>query len=211
MIFQIWWLIESPGKALLTHSRMRPHDDDDEGKVKALANGFNICFNIHSILLNAVVRLLNDVERWVSKRFQHFIQQNLASGLVISFRPQLFSCLRHARRHFEMTMARAYVYNKVRSLLAVFVAFCSHLNHEDKKGGKGKTRQWIRRRDERGYFNNIVKELAIEDTAEYEFNTIKTWCEWVMPSFNEYWATSNRILLVNKSLVGIKLFLRKKD
>ena len=70
-------------------------------------------------------------------------------------------------RHFEMTMAHAYVYNKVRSLLAVFVAF-EVLNHEDKKRGRGKTRQWIRRRDERGYFNNIVKELAIEDTAQYE-------------------------------------------
>ena len=31
-----------------------------------------------------------------------------------------------------------------------------------------KTRQWIRRRDERGYFNNIVKELVIENTAEYK-------------------------------------------
>ena len=38
-------------------------------------------------------------------------------------------------RHFEMTMARAYVYNKVRSLLAVFVAF-EVLNHEDKNAGK---------------------------------------------------------------------------
>ena len=70
-------------------------------------------------------------------------------------------------RHFEITMARAYVYNKVRSLLAVFVAF-KVLNHEDKKRGREKTRQWIRRMDERGYFNNIVKELAIEDTAQYE-------------------------------------------
>ena len=70
-------------------------------------------------------------------------------------------------RHFEMTMARAYVYNKVRSLLAVFVAF-EGFNHEDKKRGKGKTRQWIRTRDERSYFNNIVKELAIEHTAEYK-------------------------------------------
>ena len=70
-------------------------------------------------------------------------------------------------RHFEMTMARAYVYNKVRSLLAVFVAF-EVSNHEDKKRGRGKARQWIRRRDERGYFNNIVKEPAIEDTAEYK-------------------------------------------
>ena len=69
--------------------------------------------------------------------------------------------------HFETTMARAYVYNKVRSLLAVFVAF-EVLNHENKKRGRGKTRQWIRRRDERGYFKNIVKELAIEETAEYK-------------------------------------------
>ena len=70
-------------------------------------------------------------------------------------------------RHFEMPVARAYVYNKVRSLLAVFVAF-QVLNHEDKKCGRGKTRQWIRRKDERGCFNNFVKELAIEDTAEYK-------------------------------------------
>ena len=70
-------------------------------------------------------------------------------------------------RHYEMIMVRAYVYNNVRSLLAVFVAF-EVLNHENKKRGRGKTRQWIRRRDERGYFNNIVKELAIEDTTEYK-------------------------------------------
>ena len=68
-------------------------------------------------------------------------------------------------RHFEMTMARAYVYIKVRSLLAVFVAF-EVLNHENKNRAMGKTRQWIKRRDKRGYFNNIVKELEIEGTAE---------------------------------------------
>ena len=70
-------------------------------------------------------------------------------------------------RHYEMTMVRAYVYNKVRSLLAVFAAF-EVLNHENKKRGRGETRQWIRRRDERGYFNNIVKELALEDTTKYK-------------------------------------------
>ena len=70
-------------------------------------------------------------------------------------------------RHYEMTMVRAYVFNKVHSLLAVFVAF-EVLNRENKKRGRGKTRQWIRRRDERGYFNNIVKELAIEDMTEYK-------------------------------------------
>ena len=60
---------------------------------------------------------------------------------------------------------------KVRALLAVFLAF-EVLNDEDRKRGRGKTRQWIRRRDERGYFNNIVKELAIEDTAEYKDDAV---------------------------------------
>ena len=64
-----------------------------------------------------------------------------------------------------MIMDSAYVHNKVRSLLTVFLAF-EVLKDEDRKLGRGKTRQWIRRRDERGYFNNIVKELAIEGTAE---------------------------------------------
>ena len=75
-----------------------PHPE--RSALKPLANGFNIWFNIYSILLNAVGRLLNDVERGMSKRFQRFIQQNLASGLVISFRSQLFSRLRHARAPF---------------------------------------------------------------------------------------------------------------
>ena len=67
---------------------------DDNNKLRdwipviftARANGFNICFNISSILLNAVERLLNDVERRDGKRFQHLIQQNFASGLVVSSR-----------------------------------------------------------------------------------------------------------------------------
>ena len=54
--------------------------------VKSRANGFNICFNISSILLNAIERLLNDVERRDGKRFQHLIQQNFASGLEVSSR-----------------------------------------------------------------------------------------------------------------------------
>ena len=32
---------------------------------------------------------------------------------------------------------------------------------------RGKTRKWIKRREEKGYFNNIVEELRAEDTASY--------------------------------------------
>ena len=31
-----------------------------------------------------------------------------------------------------------------------------------------KTREWIKRRKERGYFNNIVEELQREDSASYQ-------------------------------------------
>ena len=73
--------------------------------LKDRANGFNICFNISSILLNAVERLLNDVERRDGKRFQHLIQQNFASGLVVSSRLYTYisTKLKHmAGRHFEI-------------------------------------------------------------------------------------------------------------
>ena len=46
--------------------------------------------------------------------------------------PSSFRALDMQECHFEMTMDLAYVYNKVRSLLAVFVAF-KVLNDEDKK------------------------------------------------------------------------------
>ena len=39
---------------------------------------------------------------------------------------------------------------------------------EDMYTKRGKTRKWIKRREEKGYFNNIVKELCLEDTASYK-------------------------------------------
>ena len=33
----------------------------------------------------------------------------------------------------------------------------------DEKPTRGKTRKWIRRRKERGYFTNIIQELIVED------------------------------------------------
>ena len=38
---------------------------------------------------------------------------------------------------------------------------------EDTASKRGKTRQWIRRRQENGYFTNIVRELAAEHTPAY--------------------------------------------
>ena len=108
-------------------------------KLKAQANLFNIC----SILLNAVEKLLNEVER-----FQHFIQRTFASGLVISSGPRSLRETHTRAPFWNDRMDRLYVYNKVGSLLAVFAAL-EVLNDEDEKPGRGKRRQWIRRRGER--------------------------------------------------------------
>ena len=37
------------------------------------------------------------------------------------------------------------------------------MDSDDEKPWRGKTRDWIKRRRERGYFNNIIKELIIEE------------------------------------------------
>ena len=34
---------------------------------------------------------------------------------------------------------------------------------DDEKSTRGKTREWVKRREQSGYFKNIVKELKVED------------------------------------------------
>ena len=46
---------------------------------------------------------------------------------------------------------------------------------------RGKTRAWIRRRSEKGSFNNIVQELMIEDTAGYKEMTRMNYGDSCLP------------------------------
>ena len=39
---------------------------------------------------------------------------------------------------------------------------------DEKRRKRGKTRKWIKRRESRGFFNTIVKELRLEDTRGYK-------------------------------------------
>ena len=62
----------------------------------------------------------------------------------------------------------------------------SELIDEDKRAKKrrGKTRAWIRRRSSKGCYNNIGKELMIEDTAVYKgmmrMNHGNFWIHWAL-------------------------------
>ena len=51
---------------------------------------------------------------------------------------------------------------------ATLVVLCELLDSDDEKPTRGKTRNWIKRREERGYFSNIVQELKIEDRLGFK-------------------------------------------
>ena len=47
--------------------------------------------------------------------------------------------------------------------LAQVIILNKLMNSDDEKPHRGKTRRWVKRRSDRGYFNNIIKELRDED------------------------------------------------
>ena len=47
--------------------------------------------------------------------------------------------------------------------LAAVIVLNEFVDSDDEKPTRGKTRKWIRRRKERGYFTNIIQELIVED------------------------------------------------
>ena len=53
-----------------------------------------------------------------------------------------------------------------RALLGVIIL--ESLEEKETKNKRGKTRQWIQRREEKGFYTNIVEELRVEDTKTYE-------------------------------------------
>ena len=53
-----------------------------------------------------------------------------------------------------------------RALLGVNII--ESLEEKETKNKRGKTRQWIQRREEKGFYTNIVEELRVEDTKTYE-------------------------------------------
>ena len=64
----------------------------------------------------------------------------------------------------SIAMATSIKRRKVAAILAILQLF----DEEDCKVKRKKTRKWVRRRKEKGFFANIVRELSIEDTSTYK-------------------------------------------
>ena len=51
--------------------------------------------------------------------------------------------------------------------IATLVMLHELMNSDDEKLHKGKARKWVKRRRKRGYSNNIIRELRIENQAGF--------------------------------------------
>ena len=56
--------------------------------------------------------------------------------------------------------------SRKRNALAALFAL-QHIDSFDIKAKKGKTRQWIKRRETHGYYQNIIMEFSVEDLASF--------------------------------------------
>ena len=51
--------------------------------------------------------------------------------------------------------------------LAQVIILNELMDSDDEKLHRGKTRRWVKRRIDWGYFNNIIKELRVEDRTSF--------------------------------------------
>ena len=65
---------------------------------------------------------------------------------------------------------------------------------DERKWKRGPTRKWMERREEQGYYDNIVRELSIEDTAAYK--------EMMRMSYEEFL----HILIIEKDITPTQIF-----
>ena len=67
--------------------------------------------------------------------------------------------------------------------LATLVLLNELMNSDDEKPTRGKTRDWVKRRRDKGYFTNIIKELRIGLDSERCF-------VWTSLILNTFWLKS---------------------
>ena len=53
------------------------------------------------------------------------------------------------------------------SALAKVIILNKLMDSDDEKPHRGKTRRWVKRRSDLVYFNNIIKELRVEDRTGF--------------------------------------------
>ena len=73
--------------------------------------------------------------------------------------------IQHSNVHSFINSNSKWIQNGRENIFSACFGFeWTHGVHpDDEKPTRGKAREWLKRREESGYFNNIVKELKVED------------------------------------------------
>ena len=53
--------------------------------------------------------------------------------------------------------------------LAQVIILNELMDSDDEKPHRGKTRRWVKRRSDWGYFNNVIKELRVADRTGFRY------------------------------------------
>ena len=108
--------------------------------------------------------MLHSVERGSQTNATGWIQHLKSRSLVYKIYPQ---SLENKRAPYLFAQKRAHDRSTVKRCLAV-IALLELLEEEDNRVLKrGKARHWIKRREEKGYFTDIVREFMTKDTTAY--------------------------------------------
>ena len=84
------------------------------------------------------------------------------------------------------------------------------------KRTRGKTRRWIKRREEKGYFANIVRELRFEDTDSFtemfhmKFSTMKEILKIIEAEITPH-REANKVFIMEKKIEFSRSKQKKVD
>ena len=102
------------------------------------------------LLIKQVIKLF-DGKFWKFDRIEFSICANHQTSLVWS---------KHSNHLWSIHSKK---FKMATGDIVMLVVLNELVDSDDETPHRGKTRDWIKRRKEKGYFNNIVKELKIED------------------------------------------------
>ena len=108
----------------------------------------------------------------------------------------------HIQHFFSLSSIHSVIFKMAAHKSAVVIVLTKLVDSDDEKPRRGKTREWIKRKSESGYFQNIFLELKVEDRMGFKdmFRMSVTNCELLFSQISD-------LISPNERTSGNKLML----
>ena len=108
----------------------------------------------------------------------------------------------HIQHFFSPSSIHSVIFKMAAHKSAVVIVLTKLVDSDDEKPRRGKTREWIKRKSESGYFQNIFLELKVEDRMGFKdmFRMSVTNCELLFSQISD-------LISPNERTSGNKLML----